>query len=63
MIEPSIGGPSIASEDVLSIRSETRILVECYAHTATQGIVCVDLAFKRVLRGGSLVRECLRRHG
>jgi hypothetical protein len=56
-------GPSLAWEDVLGIRSENRILVECYAHTATQGIACAEFAFKRIRRGGGLVRECLRRHG
>ena len=32
---PSVEGPSLAWDDVLRIRSDSRILVECYAHTAT----------------------------
>ena len=60
---PSVEGPSLAWIDVLCIRSENRILVECYAHTATQGIARVELATQQTRRGGGLVGECLRRHG
>ena len=56
-------GPSLAWIDVWCIRSENRILVECYAHTATQGIARVEFAIQQTRRGGGLVGECLRRHG
>jgi hypothetical protein len=49
--------------DVFGIRSESRILAECHAHTATQGIACDEHIFQCVRRGNGLVGECLRRHG